>query len=102
MDITDKKLYCEILAQLLIIDGMITDDERALLDGVFARQNPGDAPAEPTVDGASAVADDSVDASEDDEHLPPQRREVKKTRGRASVPSWDEIMFGAPKNPRKR
>ncbi|MEZ5092471.1 septation protein SepH [Nocardioides sp.] len=66
----------------------------AFLDGVFARQNPGDAAGEPTVDGASAVADDSVDASEDDEHLPPQRREVKKTRGRASVPSWDEIMFG--------
>ncbi len=28
------------------------------------------------------------------EHEPPHRREVKKTRGRASVPSWDEIMFG--------
>lgn len=25
---------------------------------------------------------------------PPARRTVKKTRGRASVPSWDEIMFG--------
>jgi hypothetical protein len=24
----------------------------------------------------------------------PRRRPVKKTRGRASVPSWDEIMFG--------
>ncbi len=24
----------------------------------------------------------------------PSRREVNKTRGRASVPSWDEIMFG--------
>ena len=27
---------------------------------------------------------------------PPSRRPVKKTRGRASVPSWDEIMFGGP------
>lgn len=27
---------------------------------------------------------------------PPARRPVKKTRGRASVPSWDEIMFGGP------
>ena len=26
----------------------------------------------------------------------PPRRPVKKTRGRASVPSWDEIMFGGP------
>jgi hypothetical protein len=25
---------------------------------------------------------------------PPARRSVKKSRGRASVPSWDEIMFG--------
>ena len=24
----------------------------------------------------------------------PPRRTVKKSRGRASVPSWDEIMFG--------
>jgi hypothetical protein len=27
----------------------------------------------------------------------PSRRPVKKTRGRASVPSWDEIMFGGGK-----
>jgi hypothetical protein len=27
-------------------------------------------------------------------HEPPSRKPVKKTRGRASVPSWDEIMFG--------
>jgi hypothetical protein len=28
---------------------------------------------------------------------PPARRPVKKSRGRASVPSWDEIMFGGGK-----
>jgi hypothetical protein len=28
-------------------------------------------------------------------HEPPSRKPVKKTRGRASVPSWDEIMFGS-------
>jgi DUF3071 family protein len=28
------------------------------------------------------------------EDEPPARRPVKKSRGRASVPSWDEIMFG--------
>ncbi|WP_165821043.1 septation protein SepH [Nocardioides gansuensis] len=27
---------------------------------------------------------------------PPARRPARKTRGRASVPSWDEIMFGGP------
>ena len=31
---------------------------------------------------------------EEHHHEPPVRRPVKKTRGRASVPSWDEIMFG--------
>jgi hypothetical protein len=34
-------------------------------------------------------------AAEEHEHEEPAaRRPVKKTRGRASVPSWDEIMFG--------
>lgn len=45
---------------------------------------------------AAAVADDPepVAEPEDDDHEAPTRRPVKKTRGRASVPSWDEIMFG--------
>ncbi len=69
----------------------------AFLDTVFARQNPHPASAaepEPVVDGASAVDDESVDSEPEPAHEPPHRREVKKTRGRASVPSWDEIMFG--------
>jgi len=39
---------------------------------------------------------DAPDATDDDRprHEPPSRKPVKKTRGRASVPSWDEIMFG--------
>jgi hypothetical protein len=40
-----------------------------------------------------AAAEDDLHA-QDHPHEPPPRREVKKTRGRASVPSWDEIMFG--------
>jgi len=45
-------------------------------------------------------ADDSGDPGgleepgDDHPHEPPSRKPVKKTRGRASVPSWDEIMFG--------
>src|SRR4051812_14756719 len=40
-----------------------------------------------------------TDASDDDDDdprrdEPPARKPVKKNRGRASVPSWDEIMFG--------
>ena len=50
---------------------------------------------------AAALDDDSdgddsnSDPSLDEDLSPePSRRPVKKTRGRASVPSWDEIMFG--------
>ena len=46
-----------------------------------------------------AVDASTVDLSETAERIrsaefEPPRREVTKTRGRASVPSWDEIMFG--------
>ena len=34
------------------------------------------------------------EALDEDPAPEPPRRPVKKTRGRASVPSWDEIMFG--------
>jgi hypothetical protein len=37
---------------------------------------------------------DHTDESDHTRHEPPSRKPVKKTRGRASVPSWDEIMFG--------
>jgi len=39
---------------------------------------------------ASGVEDDADDAGEP----APPRRPVQKKKGRASVPSWDEIMFG--------
>jgi hypothetical protein len=44
-----------------------------------------------------AGAGDEIEEGSDDDprrHEPPSRKPVKKTRGRASVPSWDEIMFG--------
>ncbi|MEZ5095233.1 MAG: septation protein SepH [Nocardioides sp.] len=81
----------------------------AFLDRVFARQNPQPAQADADpVDGASAVAAPDLEDPDDlpdisvldeahqpgEEHVGPPRRQVKKTRGRASVPSWDEIMFG--------
>jgi len=52
-----------------------------------------DTSSTPAVSGSDA---DEVDDAADDEptHEPPSRKPVKKTRGRASVPSWDEIMFG--------
>ncbi len=64
---------------------------------------PDDAPAVPE----PAVSHDRVDEAEQadptaqadptDEDVPvetPSRRPVQKKKGRASVPSWDEIMFG--------
>ena len=48
--------------------------------------------------GASADAasehDEDPDTDDSRRNEPPARKPVKKTRGRASVPSWDEIMFG--------
>ena len=44
--------------------------------------------------GCSTTSDDTQDDPR--RHEPPSRKPVKKTRGRASVPSWDEIMFGGP------
>ena len=48
--------------------------------------------------------DGSGDGAADDSrrHEPPARKPVKKTRGRASVPSWDEIMFGGPGDEQRR
>jgi len=45
---------------------------------------------------AALEAEHDEDSSPEDDSAaePPSRKPVKKTRGRASVPSWDEIMFG--------
>lgn len=50
--------------------------------------------AELREEAEEAAAEDDLHGQE--EHHEPQRREVQKKRGRASVPSWDEIMFGGP------
>jgi hypothetical protein len=51
-----------------------------------------------------AVADDEEPAVTVPEQpaLVEEVRPVKAKRKRAQVPSWDEIMFGSPKNPQKR
>jgi Protein of unknown function (DUF3071) len=55
-------------------------------------------PTDPAIEAEEAELREEAEeaAAEDDLHgqEPPTRRPVKKTRGRASVPSWDEIMFG--------
>ncbi len=52
-----------------------------------------DTPSDTAPDAAPDTADEAP-AAEPDE--PPVRRTVQKKKGRASVPSWDEIMFGGP------
>ncbi len=47
-------------------------------------------------DEADALADEHGSAAEPDQPEPAPKRTGRK---RASVPSWDEIMFGAPKRP---
>jgi hypothetical protein len=55
-----------------------------------------EAEAAPETEVEAEAGDEIEEGSEDDprRHEPPSRKPVKKTRGRASVPSWDEIMFG--------
>ena len=48
----------------------------------------------PTMDGFDAVPAEDEDQEPVDEIEEPLRRPVQKKKGRASVPSWDEIMFG--------
>lgn len=52
--------------------------------------------AEADPDGALAT-DEDQSSHDPADNEPASRRPVKKNRGRASVPSWDEIMFGGGK-----
>ena len=57
---------------------------------------PTTAPEDDEDGGSDGETDGVDDADESRRQEPPSRKPVKKTRGRASVPSWDEIMFGGP------
>jgi hypothetical protein len=67
----------------------LTDSVASVRAGLQTEQ-----PLEAFLDDLPAL-DESEPIDEDPEPEPP-RRPVRKTRGRASVPSWDEIMFGGP------
>ena len=66
------------------------DTEQATLDDL---DEPDDLAETDDVDGTDG-ADAAPEHDDPRRHEPPSRKPVKKTRGRASVPSWDEIMFG--------
>jgi len=69
-------------------------DESPSSDDPQAREEATEAAAEePAAASTEETADDVVPEADPAENEPPARRPAKK-RGRASVPSWDEIMFG--------
>ncbi|GAB4007322.1 septation protein SepH [Nocardioides ultimimeridianus] len=96
----------------LPLGGSLGDDALDLVDGAAPvdepttnqGQLPFDEPLRSTVpepvaaeatDTASATAgSDAGDGSEESAEAARHRRQAQKKRGRASVPSWDEIMFG--------
>ncbi len=65
-------------------------DESPASDDPELREEAADAAAAEDIEPDD---NDEIDETDDNDE-PPSRRPVQKKRGRASVPSWDEIMFG--------
>jgi hypothetical protein len=74
------------------LDSPAPTDEQPTLDEVMEAEPETGSPGE-----AGGSAEGADDPRRDE---PPSRKPVRKTRGRASVPSWDEIMFGGPNDER--
>jgi len=78
----------------------VVEDELPLGDEPVEPTRPAvDEPTHESADEQAPVVDDAPATEPDVEHdpaadEPPSRRPVAKKKGRASVPSWDEIMFG--------
>ncbi|RYC10896.1 septation protein SepH [Nocardioides zhouii] len=90
---------------------MVSDGESATETTMELRETPGETlgteqPVEAYLDDQPADASDEPtpettaepDTEEPAAHTAPEPRRPAKKRGRASVPSWDEIMFGGGKN----
>jgi len=73
-------------------------DQAGRAEDAAARADAADAASHDAVPGEDgtpgAVAQGEERDEPDPDPAPPQRRSVSKKRGRASVPTWDEIMFG--------
>ena len=84
----------EQLPQEPPIEAFLTDEAPA--DESEQREQAATAAAlDDAADEPEPTREPEAEAAAADE--PPARRPVKKSRGRASVPSWDEIMFGGGK-----
>jgi hypothetical protein len=78
---------------------LVTDDDPGLGSEqpveAFLEEEPGDQEPEPAAEKEQGATEEPDEEPEPVRDEPPARRPAKK-RGRASVPSWDEIMFGGP------
>jgi hypothetical protein len=94
------RLGAEQPLEAFLTDEPPADDETELREeaaDAAARDTGSSSPADseqPRLPEEPASAAAEEPASEPAPEPPPSRRPVKKSRGRASVPSWDEIMFG--------
>ena len=100
---TDRGVHAEpVLSESAANEPATYDDEpTAVLDASAASDIPADdQPATPPAPHVPAPEDVGVDEPTQDSLLddePPTKPKPKpKARKRASVPSWDEIMFGSP------
>jgi hypothetical protein len=75
----------------LVTQGEPVADQEMPVEAFFDESPDSDDPALREEAAEAAALDHD---GEGDEAEPPARRQVQKKRGRASVPSWDEIMFG--------
>jgi DUF3071 family protein len=76
------------------LDEPLALDDTATQPAVAGSEDDADTDRDDSDDPDDTPDDQADDRSDHPRHEPPSRKPVKKTRGRASVPSWDEIMFG--------
>jgi len=77
--------------ELVTQDGTASLGAEAPVEAFLDDSPTSDDPALREEAAEAAAHDDEADS---EGHEPPARRQVQKKRGRASVPTWDEIMFG--------
>jgi hypothetical protein len=84
-------LVTEQPVEAFLDDAPLTDPEVVAEDAELRQEAEDAAAAEPQPE---QVQPEQIQPEQIQPEEPPARRPVKKSRGRASVPSWDEIMFG--------
>ena len=77
-------------------DETAVEEEPAVEEESAPEPTPEEKPADPQPKVSEPVQDSLVDDTEG-EAPKPKEKKPRKRRGRAHVPSWDEIMFGGPR-----